>query len=174
MLDFPSTDVLDESICTRWRERHLHPDGLKCPSCGSQARRLFRHQGQGPAYRCRGCAGYYPLLTDTAFEKTRQRPATLVLLRRGMAKGEPTARLARELGRSRKPLHTVRQGLQAQVNATAPTKVMAGTAFEADALDQHAGETQHAPSRSRRAAPPTRPYAQRPWHLCQRAPRSSG
>ena len=44
--------------------------------------------------------------------KTRQRPATLVLLLRGIAKGEPTARLARELGVSRKQLHTLRQRIQ--------------------------------------------------------------
>ena len=74
-----------------------------------------------PAYRCRACEGYYTLLTGTVFEKTRQRPATLVLLLRGMATGEPTARLARELGLSRKQLHTLRQRIQTNVNATAPT-----------------------------------------------------
>jgi hypothetical protein len=40
-------------------------------------------------------------MTGTAFEKTRQRPATLVLVLRGMAKGEPTVSLARERGLSR-------------------------------------------------------------------------
>jgi hypothetical protein len=63
-----------------------------------------------------------------------------VRLLRGMAKGEPTARLARELGLSRKQLHTLRQRLQANLNVTAPTTVMTGTAFEADELYQNAGE----------------------------------
>ena len=80
-----------------WLERHLHPDGLHCPRCTSTARRLFRAQGHFPAYRGRACHGYYTLLTGTVFEKTRQRPATLVLRLRGVATGEPTARLAREL-----------------------------------------------------------------------------
>lgn len=57
-----------------------------------------------------------------------------------MAKGEPTARLARELGLSRKPLHTLRQRLQGNLNTTAPTDVMRGTAFEADELYHKAGE----------------------------------
>jgi transposase len=57
-----------------------------------------------------------------------------------MAKGEPTARLARELGLSRTPLHTLRQRVQADLNATAPTGVMTGTAFEADERDHNAGE----------------------------------
>src|SRR4029434_8378188 len=102
MIDFPITDLLDDNICTNWLERHLHPEGLKCPYCGSPDRRLFREQGHFPAYRCRACDGYYTLLTATVFAKTRQRPVTLVLLLRGIAKGEPTARLARELGLSRK------------------------------------------------------------------------
>jgi transposase-like protein len=92
---------------------------------------------------CRVCARYYTLLTGSVFEKTRPRPATLVLLLRGMAKGEPTARLARELGLSRKQLHTLRQRVQTNLNQTAPTGLMTGTAFEADELDQNAGEKKH-------------------------------
>jgi transposase-like protein len=110
----------------------LHPQGFTCPHCGSGARRFFHAQASFPAYRCRACEGYYALLTGTVFAKTRQRPATLVLLLRGIAQGESTARLVRELGVSRKPLHTLRQRLQAHVNATAPTDAMIGTAFEAD------------------------------------------
>jgi transposase-like protein len=140
MTDFPITELLDDSASLIWRERHLHPDGLHCPHCRSAARRPFRAQGHFPAYRCRACDGYYTLLTGTVFVKTRQRPATLVLLLRGVAKGGPTARLARELGLSRQQLHTLRQRIQANLNATAPTGVMPGTAFEADELYQNAGE----------------------------------
>jgi transposase-like protein len=148
MIDFPIAELLDDSVSLLWLERHLHPGGLRCPRCGSMARRLFRAQGHFPAYRCRACEGYYTLLTGTVFAKTRQRPATLVLLLRGIAKGEPTARLARELGLSRKQLHTLRQRIQANLNATAPTGAMTGTAFEADELYHNAGEKKYAPSRS--------------------------
>jgi transposase-like protein len=146
MIDFPIDELLDDSICTIGLERHLHPRGLRCPHCGHSERRLFRDQGHFPAYRCRACERYYTLLTGTAFAKTRQRPATLVLLLRGIAKGESMARLARELGVSRKQLHTLRQRIQANLNATAPTDAMAGTAFEADELYQNAGEKKYAPS----------------------------
>ena len=98
MIDFPITDLLDDSICLIWLERYLHPDGLKCPHAGHTEQRWFRPQQCVPAYRCRACDGSYTLLTGTAFAKPRQRPTTLVLLWRGMTKGEPTARLARELG----------------------------------------------------------------------------
>jgi transposase-like protein len=119
---------------------------LRCPHCGHSERRLCREQGYVPAYRCRACAGYYTLLTGTVFEKTRQRPATLVLLLRGIAKGEPTARLARALGLSRKQLHTLRTRLHANLDVTAPTTVMTATALEADERSQNAGEKRYAPS----------------------------
>jgi hypothetical protein len=98
MIDFPIAELLDDSICLTWLERHLHPDGFACPHCHSPKHRLFRQQGAFPAYRCRACDGYHTLLTNTVFEKTRQRPATLVLLLRGIAKGEPIARLAPSWG----------------------------------------------------------------------------
>ncbi len=112
MLDFPIAELLDDSICTLWRERHRHSGGLQCPGCGSTERRLFRPHRDLPASRRRGGEGSYTRLTGTAFEKTRQRPATLVLRLRGLAKGEPTARLARELGLSRMHLQPLRQRVQ--------------------------------------------------------------
>ena len=148
MIDFPITELFDDSLCLLWLERHLHPHGFVCPHCGSADRRHFRVQGYYDAYRCRACDGYYTLLSGTAFEGSRQRPATLVLLLRGVTKGESTARLARELGLSRKQLHTLRQRVQANLNHTAPTAPMTGTTFEADELYQNAGEKKHAPSRS--------------------------
>jgi len=156
MIDFPIDELWDDSICTLWLERHLHPNGLTCPHCGHPERRLFRAQGHFPAYRCRACAGYDTLLTGTIFANTRQRPATLVLRLRGRAKGEPTARLARELGRSRQQLHTLRRRIQTNLNETAPTAVMVGTAFEADELYHNAGENKHPTSRPYRSAPAPR------------------
>jgi hypothetical protein len=79
-----------------------------------------------------------------------------MLVLRGIAKGAPTARLARELGLSRKQLHTLRQRIQANLYATAPTGVMTGTACEADERYQNAGENKHAASRSHRSAPAAR------------------
>src|SRR5919199_1220092 len=97
MIDFPITDLLDEAECAGWLERHLHPMGLVCPRSQGTERRLFRHHVFFPTYRCRTCQRTYTVLTGTVFEKTRQPPATIVLLLRGIAKGESTARLARRL-----------------------------------------------------------------------------
>jgi transposase-like protein len=129
---------------------------LRLPHCGSANRRLFRQQKHFDAYRCRDCDGYYTLLSGTAFEKTRQSPATLVLLLRGITKGESTARLARELHLSRKQMHTLRQRVQTNLNESAPSDLMDGTTFEADQIYQNAGEKKYTPSRSKRSAATTR------------------
>jgi transposase-like protein len=135
---------------------NLHPDGFVCPHCGSPERRLFRQQGSFPAYRCRACDGYFTLLTGTAFAKTRQTASALVLLIRGIANGESTARLARELALSRQQLGTLRKRVMTNLNDTAPTELMEGIAFEADEVYQNAGEQKYAPSGSRRSAASTR------------------
>ena len=140
MIDFPITELLDEASCVTWLEQYLHPTGLTCPRCHSTDRRLFRRHSYFPTYRCRECQRTYTILTGTVFEKTRQRPATIMLLLRGIAKGESTARLSRELDLDRKHLGKLRQQIQTNLYDTLPAEVMTGTAFEADELYQNAGE----------------------------------
>jgi len=74
MIDFPITDLFDDSLCLIWLERHLHPHGFVCPQCGSAEHRRFRTQGYYDAFRCRMCAKYYTLLSGTAFEGSRHTP----------------------------------------------------------------------------------------------------
>jgi transposase-like protein len=117
-IDFPIAELMDDRICASGENGTSIP-GVVCPRCGGAKRRLFRAQEHFPAYRCRTYEGDYTLLTETVFEKTRPRPATLVVLR-----------------------HCI----QANLNDTAPTSVMTGTAFEADERYQNVGETKHAAS----------------------------
>ena len=143
MIDFAIGDLMDEQACLDWLEHHLYPDGWVCPHCSSPERRPFRKQAF-PAYRCRACDGYYTLVTNTPFAGTRQRPTTVVLLLRGVAKGETTARLSRELGIDRKRLGQIRQQLQQNLYDTLPTERLDGREFEADELYQNAGEKKSA------------------------------
>jgi transposase-like protein len=143
MIDFPISDLLDDEACTCWLQQHLHPEGLKCPFCQSARRRIARRQGPFTGYRCQACDRYYTLLSGTIFAKTRQSPAHLVLLLRGVAKGESTARLARELELSRKQAHTLRQRVQQNLYNQQPKEVLRGRVFEADELYQNAGEKKH-------------------------------
>ena len=149
MLDFPIDDLLDNDACLEWLERHLHPEGMRCPRCGASERRSARRTAAFPAYRCKECDRFYTVLTGTRFAKTRQTPAKLVLILRGIAKGEPTARLARELGLCRRQMHTLRQRVQNNVYETLPTTPMSDSVVEADELYQNAGEKGDVAPRSR-------------------------
>ena len=151
MIDFPISELLDEEARRNWLERQLHPEGLKCPKCGNSERRVARRKGPVEAYRCLKCDCYHTIFTGTVFEKTRQKPSKLVLLLRGIAKGEPTARLARELPMSRKQVQTLRHRIQLNLYNTVPTGLMKGREFEADELYQNAGEKKHSSSRPRRS-----------------------
>jgi transposase-like protein len=157
MLDFPIDDLLDNDACLRWLEQHLHPEGMRCPCCGAAERRSARRAAAFPAYRCKQCDRFYTVLTGTSFAKTRQTPAKLVLILRGIAKGESPARLARELGLSRRQMHTLRQRVQSNVYATLPTTPMSDPVVEADELYQNAGEKGKQASRSRRSTAAPRP-----------------
>ena len=156
MIDFPITELLDDATCVAWLEQHLHPTGLAYPRCHSTDRRLFRKHPFFPTYRCRSCQRSSTILTGTVFVKTRQSPATIVLLLRGIAKGESTARLSRELTLDRKRLGELRQQIQTNLYETLPAEVMNGTVFEADELYQNAGGKKYAASQSRRSTAPTR------------------
>ena len=140
MIDFPIDDLLDEDACLAWLEKHLYPEGLHCPRCGAPERRPARRAAAFPAYRCQQCDRFYTVLTGTVLAKTHQTPAKLVLILRGIAKGESTARLARELGLCRRQMHTIRHRVQGNLYASLPTTAMADGVFEADELYQNAGE----------------------------------
>jgi transposase-like protein len=156
MIDFPIDDLLDHDACLTWLEKHLHPDGLHCPRCGAAERRLARRAAAFPAYRCRQCDRFYTVLTGTVFAKTRQTPAKLVLILRGIAKGESAARLARELGRCRRQMHTIRQRVQSNLYETLPTTPLPDAVVEADELYQNAGEKRGQACRSPRSSAPPR------------------
>lgn len=96
----------------------------------------------------------HTILSGTIFEKTRQPPARLVLMLRGIAKGESTARLAREFAVSRKQMHTIRHRVHENLSQTLPTRVREDEVeFEADALYQNSGEkSEPLPARRARRA----------------------
>src|SRR4051794_3520691 len=156
MIDFPIDDLLDEAACLAWLGGHLHPEGLRCPRCGAQKCRPARRAAAFPAYRCQQCDRFYTVLTGTVFAKTRQTPAKLVLILRGIAKGESAARLARELGLCRRQMHTIRQRVQGNLYETLPTTPLPDAAVEADELYQNAGEKRGQACRSPRSPSPPR------------------
>ena len=143
-MDFPISDLMSEKASTEWIMEHFHPQGVRCPHCTAAwaEAREFRQtkRSELTVYRCQRCRGIYTLYSGTIFAARQLRPAQVVLLVRGVLKGESAATLARELGLSRTTVTELRHLIQenaAQLQSEQPVK---DQVVEADELFQNAGE----------------------------------
>jgi transposase-like protein len=142
-MEFPILDLIGHEESTAWVEKHFHPNGLKCPRCGAgeEHRRIFRHTRQSrlTVYRCR-CGQTYNLYTGTVLEQHHLTPAQVVLLLRGILKGETTAALSRELEIGYEAVLNLRHELQAHAEQLQPQGTLPDTETESDEMFQNAGE----------------------------------
>ena len=143
-MDFPIVGLLDDEMSKAWLEQHLHPQGMKCPHCGSSRAegRVFRtNSGSGlTVYRCGKCQGIYHLYSGTIFEESQLRPAQAVLLLRGVLQGQSSAQIARELDMTEKTALKWRHRLQANAERLQPDSPLPDQETESDELFQNAGE----------------------------------
>jgi transposase-like protein len=143
-MDFPITTLLDTESSLAWLRRYFHPNGLHCTHCGASVEhtRHFRttKRSQVPVYRCKQCQGIYTLYSGTVFQGTHLRPQKVVLLVRGIFKGESSLSLSRELQIARQTAHHFRHALQANVLRAQPQTALPDAVTETDELFQHAGE----------------------------------
>jgi transposase-like protein len=139
---FPITDLLDDEQSEKWLLEHFHPEGLRCPKCGSTRRRFFRQTQTSSltVYRCLQCEGVYNLYSATLFEKKHLRPSQVVLLLRGVSQGASSMRLAEELGVSRSTVHEMRKELQENAQRLQPDVPLRDEQVETDEMFQNAGE----------------------------------
>jgi transposase-like protein len=148
-MDFPLASLLDHDRSTAWLLEHFHPDGLRCPRCGttSDEAYLFRKTKRSrlQVYRCKSCGGTYTLYTGTLFEGRHLPPAQVVLLLRGFVQGVSAARLARELDLSRTTVHEIRKRVQQNAVALQPETPLPDARTETDEMFQNAGEKRYAP-----------------------------
>ena len=80
---------------------------------GEEAREFRKHKRGFVDYRCHHCQRTYNLYTGTIFAGSNLAPRRVVLLVRGICKGEPATVLAEELALSRQCVHRWRKRLQA-------------------------------------------------------------
>ncbi len=143
-MDFPITDLMSEKASEEWIMEYFHPTGIRCPHCGAAWAEAFEfrttRKSQLTVYRCRACHGIYNLYSGTVFEARQLRPAQVVLLVRGVLKGESAASLARELGMSRTTITELRHRIQANAAHLQSQICLDDNVVEADEMFQNAGE----------------------------------
>lgn len=74
------------------------------------------------------------------FQQRHVRPEQVVLLVRGVLKGEPATTLAAELDLDYKTVLELRRDLQANAHAMQPTTALVDSETETDEMFQNAGE----------------------------------
>jgi transposase-like protein len=143
-MEFPITNLLDRANCTQWIVEHFHPDGFGCPNCGAgvEQARKFRttRRSQLTVYRCRQCNQTYNLYSGTVFEQHHLTPEQLVLLIRGILKGESSKTLASELQLSYQTVLHLRHQLHERAESLQPDTPLPDRSSETDEMFQNAGE----------------------------------
>ena len=152
-MEFPITELLDYESSVAWILEHFHPKGLRCPGCQKtvkEARKFRRTRKSGlVVYRCKECDTVYNLYSGTVFERYPWTPMQVVLLMRGICKGETTRELAAELKMNYKTVLDMRHKVQANAESEQPKTPLPDSHSETDEMFQNAGEKRKTSSRSR-------------------------
>ena len=109
------TDLITNEDAYTFLVRHLHPDGLVCPRghiLPSDQTPHMRDRAPVVDFRCHKCGAVFNAFTGTALAGTRYPCRVIVLILRGIARGETTMRMAKELSINRTHLLELRHRLQ--------------------------------------------------------------
>jgi transposase-like protein len=143
-MEFPISDLLDAKACEQWILAHFHPEGLRCPRCGAGITDAhpFRRTRKSALqiYRCNECHQIYNLYSGTIFQQRHLTPRQVVLLVRGIVKGEPSKTLAAELDLHYTTVLELRHDLQDNARLHQPKSPLLDQATETDEMFQNAGE----------------------------------
>jgi hypothetical protein len=94
-MDFPILEICDDALGETWLRKYFHPQGLHCSQCCASVKpaRNFGQTSRSHVtlYRCRQCQTVDTVYTGTMFANKQLRPAQVILLLRGVCKGESTA-----------------------------------------------------------------------------------
>jgi transposase-like protein len=144
-IEFPIVDLMSSQSSYEWLLTYFHPEGIVCPHCRAtiEEARKFRvtRSSQVPDYRCRVCDKTYNVYSGTVFEGRRLRPEQVVLLVRGIVKGEQAQILANEVGVCRQTVQAIRHHLQTNARRLQPESILdTNEETETDEMYQNAGE----------------------------------
>jgi transposase-like protein len=153
-MDFSLIDYLDEEACYAQLVELLHVDGLACPTCGAREHLGVHRRRRAPVldYQCAACGRVFNAWAGTFLQGTHRRPSAILMILRGVAQGEPTAQMARELGCDRGRLLGLRHRLQDHAFYRLDCNPLGDPVVEADEASINAGEKRPPASRPGRPA----------------------
>ncbi len=143
MINFPLQTLMNYDACYEQLVKIFHPHGLNC-GCGvslpnSQAVHKKNKTGL-PSYRCHSCRSVFNLYTGTILEGIHYDCIAIILLLRGILKGETTQSLSQELSLNYKNLLDWRHKLQEFAYENRVMSVLVDTIVESDEVFINSGE----------------------------------
>ncbi len=141
-MDFSLHGLLSPQQCYDFLLDVLHPQGLHCPRGHGLEHSTVRHARRAPivTYECGVCGQRFNAFTHTVLSGIRYTTVKITQLVRGIAQGETTARLAREIRGCRKNVLKWRHKLQQLAKNALSREALNDNAVEADEMYQNAGE----------------------------------
>jgi transposase-like protein len=166
-IDFSLKELLDETKCYEFIASILHPEGLSCPNGHGLEEAHVHRRDRAPIllYRCDICNRLYNVFTETELQGTRYSVIQIVQMLRGIAQGETTSRLAREMGVDRKWLLVWRHKLQQLAKEARPRDPLPDTVVEADEMYQNSGEKKRSAPRPGRPTQTSCQQTTRSWNV---------
>src|ERR687892_2311159 len=121
--------LMDDAKCFAFVRQRRWPEGVRCPSCGSEA--VIRDgrddaQPDRQRYRCKACAGRFDDLTGTALAGRHQPLRVWVLCLYFMGLNLSNRQIALELGLNPSDVQAMTEQLRQGLVATAPEVELAG------------------------------------------------
>jgi transposase-like protein len=144
-IEFPIVELMSSQNSYEWLVMYFHPMGIICPHCGAgldQARQFrVTKSSQVPDYRWRQCDKTYNVYSGTVFEGRRLSAEQVVLVVRGVVKGEQAQILANEVGICRQTVQAIRHKMQVNAQRMQPENPLEkDEQAETDEMYQNAGE----------------------------------
>ena len=170
-MEFSITELLSAEESEAWIREYFHPHGLKCSGCQSPVEQASRfrmtRKSKLQVYRCRQCKHIYNLYTNTVLQQHHLTPQQVVLLLRGILKGETTNELAAELELNYLTVLTLRREIQNNAEHLQPDMPIPDMEAESDELFQNAGEKRSKAGQSAKTTSATRQQTTGSRHVCQ-------
>lgn len=140
-MDYSIDDLMDEDKCYEHVVDHFHSGSLCCPSCGSDHSRVHGRQ-RAPILQhlCLDCDTYFNVFSGTAFQGTHWPCSKVVLILRGVSKGDSTLSMSQELKLGYSNLLYLRHELMGNAADNRPVERLPDKATESDEMYQNSGE----------------------------------
>src|SRR5215208_2896723 len=121
--------LMDDAKCFAFVRQRRWPEGVRCPSCGSDAVIRDGRDDAQPArqrYRCKTCAGRFDDLTGTALAGRHQPLQVWVLCLYFMGLNLSNRQIAAELGLNAADVQAMTEHLRSGLVAKAPAARLEG------------------------------------------------